>query len=705
MMRVVRCVVLALILAPTCAWAQTPVVNMPEMQPLNRFPRMMQEYLVRRVRAVESASAERIMDLASRAEAEAYIAERRSQMREVFGEWPERNPLNARTVGTLERDGFVVERVIFDSRPNFPVTANLYLPADADGPAPGVLVSSGHSREGKGADYNQFLAQSLARRGFVALAYDSIGQGERLQYPDEEGQERVGSGTREHNFIWRQQCLVGEFFGSWRAWDGMRALDYLVSRPEVDTQRLGITGVSGGGTLTSIITANESRLTMSAPGCYITTWRRETENELPADAEQMPPGILGLGMEMYDMLVPHIPDGLILLTEEQDFFDQRGSLEAHERLAHIYRLMGAEDKLAYYVGPGGHSCPQPMREAMVAHFAAVSGMEIDAAEPELVADEDAALWCTESGNIGELAPTTCFDFTRELSQALAQQRGKPSGDELVARVVGLLDLPDREDEPEYRILRGWTNRGYARPYASHFVLETEPEWDAQAIVTKLEDEPRAARPQTAQAVGSDGSAVLYIPDRSCDAEMREDERVRRLTTENEIFFACDHRGVGESMPETCNPGSYDGLYGSDYFYAANAMMLGESYVAWRVHDTLSTLDWMASFGYDKVHLVAVGQGAISGALAALLHPNVRQVTLINAPTSYADLAETKYQQWTHSAMLPDVLAHFDLPDVYRELAGRALHIHQPLNAERQPLDHAAAVTWAERIDLDASVIE
>ncbi len=266
-------------------------------------------------------------------------------MPEIFGPQPERNPLNARTVGTIERDGYTIERVIFDSRPDFPVTANLYLPTGVDGLAPGVLISSGHSIEGKAAYYNQHMGQLLALKGFVALAYDPIGQGERLQYPDEEGQERVGSSVREHNFIGRQQLLVDEFFGSWRAWDGIRALDYLVSRPEVDTEHLGLTGISGGGTMTTLITANEPRLTMSAPGCYVTTWRRETENELPADAEQMPPRILGMGLEMYDMLVPHMPKSLMLITQESDYFDQRGSLEARDRLAHIYLRRGGRSRL------------------------------------------------------------------------------------------------------------------------------------------------------------------------------------------------------------------------------------------------------------------------------------------------------------------------------------------------------------------------
>ena len=451
----------------------------------------------------------------------------------------------------------------------------------------------------------------------------------------------------------------------------------------MDAERLGLTGISGGGTMTTLITANEPRLTMSAPGCYITTWRRETENELPADAEQMPPRILGMGMEMYDMLVPHIPKSLILLTQESDFFDQRGALEARDRLAHIYRLLGVEDEPGYYVGAGGHACTKPMREAMVAHFAAASGMDIDPTEPELVAETEETLQCSATGQIyadpGD-PPASCFDFTAARSRELAALRGEPSSDELRRRVRELLALPERDGPPEFRILRTWTDRSYARPCASHFVLDTDMEFGAQAVVTMLTDERLVARPLTAEMIGGDGSATLYVPERSSDAELREDERIRAIETESEVFFACDYRGGGESLPDTCNPGSYDNIYGSDYFYAANAEMLGESYVAWRVHDVLSALDWMGAFGYDRVHLVARGRGAIVAALAGVLHEGVVRVTLIGAPTSFAEMAETRYQQWPESAMLPGVLASFDLPDLYRELGGKGLELIEPRNA-------------------------
>ena len=195
----------------------------------------------------------------------------------------------------LNRDAYTIEKVIFESRPGFPVTANLYLPAGVDGPRPGVVGTCGHSTNGKAAEAYQSFAQGLARLGYVCLIYDPIGQGERLQYVTEDLKSRVGIGVREHLYAGNQQFLVGEFLGMWRAWDGIRALDYLLTRPEVDRQQIGVTGNSGGGTMTTWLCGVEPRWTMAAPSCFVTSFLRNMENELPADTEQCPPKAAGAG--------------------------------------------------------------------------------------------------------------------------------------------------------------------------------------------------------------------------------------------------------------------------------------------------------------------------------------------------------------------------------------------------------------------------
>jgi hypothetical protein len=223
-------------------FAQEPREASKSSAPLNRFPRMVHEWFIEQVKQAESKTKERLAKLNTKKDAEAYVGSVRERVRLSFGPEPERTPLNARLTGTVERDTYRIEKIIFESRPDFPVTANLYVPTGRRYPLPGVVGSCGHSATGKAIEAYQSFAQGLARQGYVTLIFDPIGQGERLQYVDDNLKPLHGLGTGEHLYAGNQQHLVGEFFGAWRAWDGIRALDYLLSpkghRPRPRPRRL-----------------------------------------------------------------------------------------------------------------------------------------------------------------------------------------------------------------------------------------------------------------------------------------------------------------------------------------------------------------------------------------------------------------------------------------------------------------------------------
>src|SRR5581483_1619393 len=183
----------------------------------------------------------------------------RTRFIEALGGFPERTPLNAVIVGKAQRDGYSIEKVIYESRPHHHVTATLYLPA-GKGPFPGVLMPIGHSSNVKAADYIQRGCILLAKHVLAALAYDPIGQGERRQLLDGMGKPAISNSTTEHTLVGIGALLVGQNTATYRIWDGIRSLDYLASRPEIDPQRLGCTGCSGGGTLTAYLMALDDRI-------------------------------------------------------------------------------------------------------------------------------------------------------------------------------------------------------------------------------------------------------------------------------------------------------------------------------------------------------------------------------------------------------------------------------------------------------------
>jgi dienelactone hydrolase len=644
----------------------------PGIAPLNRFPRMVQEFFVQQVRAAERKGEQARAALKTKADAEAYVRDVRLKIAACFGPFPERTPLNPRVTGKVERDVYTVEKVIFESRPNFPVTANLYVPKGKPFPLPGVVGSCGHSANGKAAEAYQSFAQGLARMGYVVLIFDPIGQGERLQYGHVEKSRRPGVGVGEHLHAGNQQFLVGEFFGTWRAWDGIRALDYLLTRPEVDPNRVGVTGNSGGGTMTTWLCGVEHRWAMAAPSCFVTTMRRNLENELPQDTEQCPPKALALGLDHSDFLAALAPKPVIILAKEKDYFDVRGSEEAFARLKRLYALFGAGENVQLFVGPTGHGYTRENREAMYRWFNRATKVSDATEEPKLTIEKDETLWCTPNGQVSELKPRTVFSFTQEKVKTLVAKRSLLSGEELKKSLAAILKLPERKGVPDFRILRPVGGRKYPAKFATTYAVETEP--GAFAVVYRLSDEAHLSRPAKAA-----GPAVLYMSHHSADAELRDEPLIAELrkAEPKAMVYACDVRGIGESRPDTCGANQFLTPYGSDYFYAIHALMLDRPYVGQKTFDVLRVLDWLAGFGHAEVHLAAKGWGTIPAAFAAVLSDAVTAVTLKHALTSYAEVAGAEEYAWPLSTFVPGVLAAFDLPDCYRTLAGKKLRQLDP----------------------------
>ena len=627
------------------------------------------------VRQVQQQGDQRRAALRTREDAQAYVQEVRRKIETCFGPWPQKTPLNPRVTGVVERDAYRIENVIFESRPGFLVTANLYVPKGRDFPLPGVVGTCGHSNNGKAAEPYQSFAQGLARLGYVVLIFDPIGQGERLQYPNDQLKSRIGVGVREHLYGGNQQFLVGEFFGSWRAWDGIRALDYLLTRKEVDPKHVGVTGCSGGGTMTTWLCGVEDRWTMAAPSCFVTTFLRNCENELPADTEQCPPKALALALDHSDFIAALAPKPVVLLTKEGDFFDIRGSEKACQDLRRLYGLLGAEENVSLFTEPGYHGYSQKSREAMYQWFNRATRISDARAEPNLIIEKDETLWCAPKGQVCELGSKPFYVFTAEKARDLAAQRPKEfTLPELRRQVRTLLRLPATEESsaPEYRILRNWRSRGYPKPRWETYVVETEP--GIQAVVYRLGNEQMLSRPHARSR-----RAILYVAHQSSDAELREEPLIRELVQAepDADLYTVDVRGIGESRPNTCDENSFLDLYGGDYFYAIHSIMLDRPYVGQRTHDVLRVLDWLRSAGHEEVHLVGKGWGAVPATFAAVLSDRVVRVTLKNALTSYQEIAESQDYAWPLSTLVPDVLRAFDLPDCYRALQARNLRQIDP----------------------------
>jgi hypothetical protein len=247
-------------------WAQSDYRNLPRDFNEDHERQMMRSYLRKQVHeALDHRLDELDSALGSADLMAAYLQKRRAFLRWTLGEMPQRTPLNDRTTRSIECDDFIIEMVLFESQPGFHVTGNLYRPRGS-GPFPAILHSCGHHQNGKAASEYQKANGLLAKHGFLVLCYDPIGQAERQQILDLDGKS-TRRATDEHQQLGVAPILLGRSLATYMVWDAVRAIDYLQSRSDVDPERIGCVGNSGGGNLTSYIMAYDERVSAAAVGC------------------------------------------------------------------------------------------------------------------------------------------------------------------------------------------------------------------------------------------------------------------------------------------------------------------------------------------------------------------------------------------------------------------------------------------------------
>lgn len=309
----------------------------------SKYQDMMLKYLLGQAAAETNKREARIEAIHSESEFKAWSDANRQKFLDLIGGLPHvRTPLNARVVGEVVRDGYVVRKVIFESLPEFYVTANLYVPTLGKAPYPAILSPCGHSENGKAYEVYQHLYIGLVKRGYVVLTYDPQGQGERIQYWDFLSHRRQFD-FNQHGMAGIQEYLLGQNLARYFIWDGMRALDYLASLPEVDAARIGVTGSSGGGTLTTYITMLDPRVKVASIVTFITSIPKKIENRIndaESDPEQDIAGLLAAGIDHPEYLGMIAPRPVQIGSAMRDFFPIEGTRKTFGEAQQIYKTLG-----------------------------------------------------------------------------------------------------------------------------------------------------------------------------------------------------------------------------------------------------------------------------------------------------------------------------------------------------------------------------
>jgi len=188
---------------------------------------------------------------------------------------------------------------------------------------------------------------NLVKKGFIVFAFDPVGLGERLEYFDPiTGKSRIGGPTTQHSYPGAQAFITGSSQALYMILDSIRAVDYLLSRKEVDPSRIGITGWSGGGTQTAYIAAMDDRIYAAAPENYLTYFTRLLQTIGPQDAEQNMPDAISRGIDHVDFLLVRAPKPALMITTTCDMFSIQGAMETEKEVAAIYKAYGQEENFS-----------------------------------------------------------------------------------------------------------------------------------------------------------------------------------------------------------------------------------------------------------------------------------------------------------------------------------------------------------------------
>ncbi len=586
-----------------------------------------------------------------------------------IGKFPQKTPLNAKIVGVIHKQDYRVEKIIFESQPKFYVPAVMYIPNKLEEKTAAVIYVSGHSKIAFRSSGYQHVCINLAKKGFVVLAFDPIGQGERLLYYNpKKGDSDISQNSSAHSYAGVQCFLAGSSLARYMIWDGIRAVDYLLSRPEVDPNRIGITGRSGGGTQSVITAAFDERIYAAAPECYVTSMRRLWESVAPQDAEQNIYNGLLNGIDFADWLEVRAPKPTLLITTTGDFFSIQGAMETEQKVKRVYHIFNKDKNFSRVESDVKHAGTKKNREACYAFFQKhlnVPGSAIDEDVDTFTPEE---LRITKTGQVSTaLGGETVFSLNKkeaekEIQKNISSRKDLSLHNQKVIKAAEKLSGYIKPLKLNDIVFRGRYNLdGYS--IERYFITG-----DGKYPIPFLVYVPNNITASTIIYLNQEGKGKPNTKKNDISDEIRED--IVELARQGHVVLSADLLGIGEMKQENTHPKIFGKEYGEfdqpNYFMG---LQLGKSLIGIQAGDIqrlvlfIKQAKWFSkSRGIDAV---AKGENISTALLhSAAFENNFSKIVLVKPLISYASVVLNKYYYCDGiPPFVPAALTAYDLPDL------------------------------------------
>lgn len=631
-------------------------------------------YLIEGAFSSLKAREEKVSSISSLAEWNERQKMIRNALLECTGPFPGKSPLNAKVLRTVDKGSFRVEHIIFESIPGFYVTSSLYLPSGIkkNSKAPAIIYCSGHSADGYRSDVYQHVILNLVRKGFIVFAFDPVGQGERLEYFDAKTNKSImGGPTSEHSYPGAQALLAGRSEAFYMIWDGIRSVDYLISRKEVDPERIGITGRSGGGTQSAMIAAFDDRIYAAAPENYITNYTRLLQTIGPQDAEQNLTWFIARGLDHPDFLIVRAPKPALMITTTRDMFSIQGAIETEKELSRVYQAFGKPGNFSRCEDDAGHESTRKNRERMYAFFREHLN------NPGNNADEDVSLLTkdemrvTETGQVStSLGGETVFSLTRKSLDMLPSGKNREEVVSSARRLSGY-KAPSVTDKPVFtgRIIRN----GYV---VEKYFIRGEGNYVIPYLLF---------RPDGSSA----DKAFLYLHPEGKAAVVKDGDYPGMLAQNGFKVLVPDLIGSGETGPGELKGDAFFKGVSHNLWYAA--ILSGRSLTGIQAGD-ITKLAVLLKRNEGASTVTGVAFRAASPALihSAVLSDEISAMVLMEPYSSYRSIAGTRlYNPVFIMSSVASSVPEYDLPELEAAFAPKKLVIAGATDGEGGLSDSAA----------------
>jgi len=560
----------------------------------------------------------------SRRDIKAILKRIQSVKERIFALFPldfERCELSPEIVSVIKMDGYRIENTIIQSMREYYVPVNVYIPLAAnDKRMPAILVPMGHWPEGKRLSSNQILCANFAKKGIVAATYDPLCQGERDMFPEKQ-EEKLGNdmwAVMEHLIPGIQCYLLGENLMSYFLWDGMRVIDYLCSREDVDSSRIGCTGQSGGGTQTQYLTIIDERIKVASPIQSVSkqTWSLRFGGV--GDTEQSPIGRDRDGaLDLADNFWAAFPKPVMLNIGLRDMFDLRGLRHVESEIGSLYNLLGYGENFAVYEDDCEHVITERIRKNAYRWFTRWFFGTEDETEDNIRILEKDDLRCLYKNT-----RTTVDVIFERMERCLPEKR--ITREEICSLISAEAD--------GYTILPLDSGND-----GETFLLCTRSHQDSYCRLRRgLKNKLRLV--------------LNLLPD---------DEYLSSSISGDE--WVLEMRPFG--YQDTVSKKAFD--YDNESNNAIAYFLSGGSILSDRLSQILTALDFLSkqSGGFDVITMEAKGQGAILAIMASLYDKRITAIKAEGMPALYRQYFGIRDYLLEESAIVPGIIKYTDLPEM------------------------------------------